>query len=97
MADFIIFGGTGMQGKICARDLSEAGHSVVFAGRDKSALKELLKNKKASFIEVDLRNENDIVRAIKSSNANVVVNCAELTFNIPIMKACIKTKSSCTD
>ncbi len=95
--DFIIFGGTGQQGKICARDLLESGYSVMLAGRDPLYIKELLKNKKASFIRVDLRNEDEITEAIKSSKADVVVNCAELVFNIPIMKACLKTKKPCTD
>ncbi|KHO55078.1 MAG: saccharopine dehydrogenase [archaeon GW2011_AR19] len=95
--DFIIFGGTGQQGGICARDLIESGYSVLLVGRDKTRIKNLLKNKKTGFIEVDLRNEEEIAKAIKSSNAEVVVNCAELIFNVAIMKACLKTKKSLTD
>lgn len=95
--DFIVFGGTGQQGKICARDLLESGYSVLLVGRDPSRIQDILKNKKAGFTRVDLRNQKDIVRAIKDSGADVVVNCAELTFNIAIMKACIETKKSCTD
>jgi len=95
--DFIVFGGTGQQGKICARDLLESGYSVVLAGRNKEAVKNLLKNKKAGFIYVDLRNTDNIISAIKKSQAEVVVNCAELTYNVEIMKACLKTKRSCTD
>ena len=95
--DFIIFGGTGQQGGICARDLIESGYSVLLVGRDKTRIKNLLKNKKTGFIEVDLRNEKEIAKAIKSSNADVVVNCAELIFNVAIMKACLKTKKSLTD
>ena len=95
--DFIIFGGTGQQGGICARDLIESGYSVLLVGRDKTRIKNLLKNKKTGFIEVDLRNEEEIAKAIKSSNADVVVNCAELIFNVAIMKACLKTKKSLTD
>ncbi len=95
--DFIIFGGTGLQGRICAKDLLQSGYSIVLAGRDPSGIKDILRNKKAKFISVDLRNEEDIVKAIKSSGADIVVNCAELTFNVPIMKACLKTRKSCTD
>ncbi|MEK6831101.1 MAG: saccharopine dehydrogenase C-terminal domain-containing protein [Nanoarchaeota archaeon] len=95
--DFIIFGGTGQQGKICGKDLLESGYSIVLAGRDYSNIRDILKNNKASFMKVDLRNYDEIEKAIKSSRAEVVVNCAELVFNIPIMKACIKTKKSCTD
>mgnify|MGYP001616425690 FL=1 len=95
--DFIIFGGTGQQGKICGKDLLQAGYSIELAGRDPSNIKDILKNKNAGFIKVDLRNLNEIETAIKKSSVDIVVNCAELIFNIPIMKACIKTKKSCTD
>ncbi len=95
--DFIIFGGTGQQGGICARDLLESGYSILLVGRNKNSVKKLLKNKKTGFMSVDLRNENEIAKAIKASGADIVVNCAELTFNIPIMKACIKTRKSLTD
>ncbi len=95
--DFIIFGGTGQQGRICTRDLLESGYSVVIAGRDRETIKNILKNKRASFVYVDLRDKDSIINAIKKSKADVVINCAELIYNIPIMKACLKTRKSCTD
>lgn len=95
--DFIIFGGTGQQGQICARDLLESGYSVMLAGRNKEAVKNFLKNKKVGFIRIDLKNEKDIINAIKQSKAEVVVNCAELIFNVSIMKACLNTKKPVTD
>ncbi len=95
--DFIIFGGTGMQGRICARDLLEQRYRVLLCGRDSSAIKELLRNKKARFMRVDLKHENEITRAIKKSNPYNVVNCAELVYNVPVMRACLKTGKSCTD
>lgn len=95
--DFIIFGGTGLQGRICAKDLLQSKHSVLLVGRDPSGIQNLLKNKKAGFLKVDLRNKKEIENAIKQSGAKVVVNCAELTFNISIMNACLKTKTSLTD
>lgn len=95
--DFIVFGGTGLQGRICARDLLESGYSVLIAGRDPSGIKELLRNKRAGFVSIDLRDEEAIVKAIKKSEAKVVVNCAELVFNISIMGACLLAKKSLTD
>lgn len=95
--DFILFGGTGQQGQICARDLLESGYSVMLAGRNKEGIKGLLKNKKAGFAYVDLSDIQNIINAIKKSGADVVINCAELTFNVDIMKACLKTGKSCTD
>ena len=95
--DFIVFGGTGKEGRICSRDLLESGYSVLLAGRDKARVEGLIKNKKAGFIKVDLRNPNEIVNAINFSKAEVVVNCAELSFNLDIMKACLKTIKHYTD
>src|SRR3989338_8135205 len=95
--DFLIFGGTGLQGRICARDLLESGYSVALAGRDKSQIEKLLKNGRAEFFHVDLRKDGEIIKAIKKSKADVVINCAELTFNLAIMKACLKMKKHCTD
>ena len=95
--DFIIFGGTGEEGGICARDLLESGYSVMLVGRNKSRIGKLLKNKKTGFLRVDLRNETDIAKAIRKSNADVVVNCSELVFNVAIMRACLKTKKPITD
>lgn len=95
--DFIIFGGTGQQGRICAKDLLDLGYSVMLAGRDSSRIKNILKNKNSNFIKVDLNNKKEIINAIKKSGPDVVVNCAELTFNISIMKACLETGKSCTD
>jgi lysine 6-dehydrogenase len=95
--DFIIFGGTGQQGAICARDLLELGYKVLLVGRDRSRIEGLLKDRKAGFMKADLRNENDIVGAINASGADIVINCAELVFNVPIMRACLKTGKSLTD
>jgi len=95
--DFIIFGGTGQQGKICARDLLELGYKVLLVGRNTSRIKDLLINKRAGFLNVDLRNYPEIVNAIRKSGAEIVINCAELIFNISIMKACLETKKSVTD
>lgn len=95
--DFILFGGTGLQGSICARDLLESGYSVLLIGRDPRGLEGLLKNKRAGFKSVDLMQQSATVQAISDSGARVVINCAELIFNIPIMKACLKTRRSYTD
>jgi len=95
--DFIVFGGTGQQGRICSRDLLESGYRVMLAGRNKEAVKDLLKNKETGFIKVDLRNNGNITDAIIKSGADVVVNCAELVFNVAIMKACLKTNKPLTD
>lgn len=96
--DFIIFGGTGQQGRICARDLLESGYSVLLVGRDPKPIDPLLKRyRKALFKLSDLHKEKNLVKLIKDSGADVVINCAELNFNVQIMDACIKAGKHYTD
>jgi lysine 6-dehydrogenase len=95
--DFVIFGGTGLQGRICARDLLESRYSVLLAGRDPRGIQDLLKNRNAGFESIDLTKQAAIAQLIRKSKAEVVINCAELVFNLAIMKACLKTGRSCTD
>ena len=95
--DFIVLGGTGQQGRICTRDLLEAGYKVMICGRDPSHIQNLLKNKSADFVKVDLKDIKQIVEVIKKSKADVVINCAELTWNINVMNACLLAGKSCTD
>ena len=95
--DFIIFGGTGFQGKICARDLLEQGYSTLLVGRNPSMIKDILKNPRAAFLKLNLKDENKIIEAIKKSKADVVVNCSEHYFNTPIMNACLRAKRPYTD
>src|SRR3989344_3604840 len=96
--DFIVFGGTGQQGSICARDLLEQGYKVLLLGRNPEKIQKLLKkHNNASFCAVDLRNQQEIAKLIRSSRASVVINCAELIFNVVIMHACLETGKCVTD
>lgn len=97
--DFIILGGTGMQGRICARDLLESGYSVLLCGRDPSKIHSLITRwkKKSKFLRLDLNIASVVRAAIRISGARVVVNCAELGYNVRIMQACLAEKVSCTD
>jgi len=96
--DFIVFGGTGQQGSICARDLLEQGYKVLLLGRNPEKIQKLLKkHNNASFCAVDLRNQQEIAKVIRSSRASVVINCAELIFNVAIMRACLETGKCVTD
>lgn len=97
--DFIVLGGTGLQGRICVRDLVESGYSVLLCGRDPSSIQPLLRGytKRVRFQYLDLKNKEALVKCIRLSGAKVVVNCAELTFNLAIMRACLAVGVSCTD
>ncbi len=94
---FVVLGGTGMQGKIASKDLLQNGHSVLICGRDPSRIKDLLKHRKADFAFVNMENIDSITAVIKKSGASVVVNCAELVYNLHAMKACLKAEAHYVD
>ena len=88
--DFLVLGGTGLQGKIVTKDLLKNSYSVLMCGRDKSRIQNLLKKyKKTDFEYVDLRNIKHAAQVIKKSGADVVVNCAEEDWDLNALKACL--------
>lgn len=96
--DFIIFGATGMQGKIVARDLLENRYSTLLCGRDKPQVKYILKKyKKTAFKYFDAKDIYDMTEIIRKSGAEVVVNCVEGDWNLNILKACVVAGVHCID
>lgn len=96
--DYVVFGGTGQQGKIVARDLLEAGNNVLVCGRNKMRVEKLLKKYgRAKFAFVALQNIQSAIGVIKKSGADVVVNCAEGDWNLHSLKACIKANVNSLD
>jgi saccharopine dehydrogenase (NAD+, L-lysine-forming) len=96
--DFIVIGATGEQGSIASRDLLESGYRVLLCGRRRSAVKTLLKkHKRARFAEVDLRNIDSTTRVIRKAGSPIVLNCAELTWNLNAMDACLKAQAHYLD
>jgi len=88
---FLIFGGAGMQGKIAARDLLNCGHSVFLADLQRDSAEEILKNPKAGFAFVDLRDIASAVLLIERIDPHVVLNCAEGDWNLNVYQACLET------
>ncbi len=84
--DFVVIGATGMQGRIVTKDLLKCGYSVLLCGRDESRVKDLLKNKKTSFVHLDLREEDDAKKTLKNSGAKVAINCAEGDWNFKALQ-----------
>lgn len=88
--DFVVIGATGQQGLIASRDLLEQGYRVLMCGRRPGTLKALLKSKRAGFARADLRDVAGAARVIARSGSRVVINCAELRWNLNAMKACLR-------
>lgn len=88
--DFVVIGATGEQGSIASRDLLESGYKVLLCGRNPEKLKELLKHKKASFAKIDLQDVRATTKVIRESGSSIVLNCAELRWNLQAMEACFK-------
>lgn len=97
--DFLIIGGTGMQGRIAAQDLIENGYSVLLCGRNKKSIQYLLDKypRQASFRFLELSNPTDLDRLLKKSSAKVVINCAEGDWDLVVLKACLKAGKSSID
>lgn len=96
--DFVVFGATGMQGKIISKDLLESGYSVLLCGRDKKRLTRLMdKYKKTAFEYVDLRDINHAAKVIKKSGANVVACTAEGDWNMNALKAAMAANAHFID
>lgn len=96
--DFCVLGATGMQGRICTRDLLENGYSVLLCGRDRARDAHILKKyKRTAFKYIEATKIHTIHDAIKHSKANVVVNCMEGDWNYEVFKVCAKLGVNCID
>ena len=90
--DFVVLGGTGLQGRIVARDLLENKYSVLLCGRNEKRIEHVLKKyKNTGFKYVDLRDVGYTAKVIKESGANVVINCAEEDWDLNALKACVNS------
>jgi lysine 6-dehydrogenase len=93
--DFLILGGSGMQGKIVARDLIENGHGVFLADLYDDGAKKVqgrFPDKDIPFERVDLMDLGQTTELIRKVNPVVVVNCAEGDCNFLVYKACLDVK-----
>lgn len=89
--DFLITGGSGMQGKIVARDLLENGHSVFLADLfDDGAKKIQARFPDVPFAHIDLMKKGSTIALIQKVRPSVVINCAEAECNLTVYKACLE-------
>lgn len=96
--DFLVLGGSGMQGKIVIRDLLENKFSVFAADLYQGDMEILLKKyKNIDFGFIDLRDIKKTIELIKKVGADVVINCAEGDWNMNVYKACLAAKKHVID
>lgn len=96
--DFIVLGGTGLQGRIVARDLIENGYSTLLCGRNKKRIDSFLKRyKKSGFAYNNLESIERTATLIKKSGAKIVINCAEENWDLNALKASIRINAHCLD
>lgn len=91
--DFLILGGSGMQGKITARDLIENGHSVFLADLFDDGAKKIqskFPDKDIPFEKIDLKNIGQTIELIRKVKPAVVINCAEGDWNLNVYKAALE-------
>src|SRR3989338_8638944 len=98
--DFIILGADGMQGDIVIRDLLKQGYTVFAADLYKTRIKKILQRtspKKIRFSFIDLRNIDAIAALLKKKKSDIVINCADMYWNLNVYKACATTRKHCVD
>jgi len=96
--DFCVLGSTGMQGRIVVRDLLEHGYSVLLCGRDRSRVEHFLHAyKKTAFRYIEATRIHTVVKAVKYSHSNVVINCMEGDWNYEVFKVCARLGVNCVD
>ncbi len=89
--DFLVFGASGMQGRIVSRDLLESGHTVFMADLYPEKAQQLSRRFNHSNVsEVDLRDYPQILAMLYSAEPNVVINCAEGNWNPDVYRACLE-------
>lgn len=102
MSTYLILGGYGIIGKAVASDLfhSSKDAKIIIAGRDITKAKQLAQSFKSPRVQakqVNISNLEELVQTIKTSKADVIVNCLQYYFNVPVMQACIKAKTHYLD
>lgn len=96
--DFLIFGAGGMQGKIVIKDLLEKGYNLFISDVYQHHIDMLQDMFPAMDYEIaDLRDEKKISALVKKVKPKLVINCAELDWNIDLYRVCLKNKTSIID
>ncbi len=97
--DFLVLGGSGMQGRIVVRDLLERGYIVRIADIYKQGAEKLIEQyrKQTSFRLIDLRDEEAIEELIQITKPDVIINCAEGDWNLNVYRAALKEKTHVLD
>lgn len=98
--DFIVLGADGMQGTIVVRDILESGYSVAAADLYKTKIKTMLRRyapQRCRFFYIDLRDVAATVKLLRKIKTDIVINCADMYWNLNVYKACVATKKHCVD
>jgi saccharopine dehydrogenase-like NADP-dependent oxidoreductase len=102
MKRFIVLGGYGIIGKAVVDDLFNFAKesNIIISGRDAKKSKQLAKSYKSPRVRakvINILNKNELIHAIKQSKSDVVINCLQYYFNIPVMQACLKAETHYLD
>lgn len=98
--DFLILGADGLQGQIVTKYLLLKKYRVLTSDIYSSNVKPILKlygRKKSHFKYCDLRNPLEATRLVQASGAPILINCADMYWNLNVYKACLKARTHCVD
>ncbi len=97
---FVILGGYGGMGRVCAFDLfaSNKQAQIVIAGRDLEKAQEFaqsFRSKRVRGAAIDVTNVRQTARLLQG--CSVVINCVQYYYNLYVMKAALQAKCNYVD
>lgn len=98
--DFLVLGADGQQGIIVTKYLLKKGYRILVSDLYRDNVLPVIARhgpKRAGFVFCDLSKTDDIVALIKKSQAPIVINCADMYFNLNVYNACLETQRHCVD
>lgn len=89
--DFLIFGATGMQGKIVTRDLADNSFKIFISSLHQKGINHTLKKLPlAGGKAIDISNETQISKLVSVVKPKVIINCAEGDWNTNVYRAALR-------
>lgn len=95
--DFLLFGATGMQGRIVTRDLVERGYKVAVSGSTLSAVQDVVNKYNVLGFQLDLSNSTALNSLAIQLRPKVIINCAEGDWNVAVYKAALQAGAHVID
>lgn len=95
--DFLILGGSGIQGKIITKYLLSKKYIVCVADIYNEVAELLKGHPKSCYEYINVENIIDTTKLIEKTKPSVVINCVEGEYNLHVYKSCLEAKTNVID